>query len=473
MGRRKEAQILQRFLIAEAERGATAAVPKSYVLAIDAPYGQGKSWFLSKFREQVALKYPVAFVDAWADDTGNEPLVALMSAVDETLQPFFNRPEFKAKVAGVLASMGTVLMKGVSGAFGKAAGKYLGDEFADQASDEMRKQIEEAVAKGTEDAVSSIQGITDKFAQKSIEQYRSRKKSVETFKLSLAKTIEAIGADEFSPIFIIIDELDRCRPTYAISILEEIKHVFDVPGVVFVIAMHGDQLAHSVNAVYGEEFDSAAYLRRFFSRKYRLVDLGLGGIVIEQFARLGIAETKFDFPMSWLPSAPGQLSVVDGATKILEFYGVNAREAIAVLESLKIWDILWEEPFQMDLVWALVHILSSSRGVPNLDFKELSTVNSGFSFYFGSGEMLDPSEYTKLIESHVKLSLTEIGRQRALNGSEIYLRDMFLEELRARFPSRSYPEGAMSKLADAKQLTEMVGRFEEGPSEDPQIPPSA
>ena len=109
LGRRKEAQILQRFLIAEAERGATAAVPKSYVLAIDAPYGQGKSWFLSKFREQVALKYPVAFVDAWADDTGNEPLVALMSAVDETLQPFFNRPEFKAKVAGVLASIGIVL----------------------------------------------------------------------------------------------------------------------------------------------------------------------------------------------------------------------------------------------------------------------------------------------------------------------------------------------------------------------------
>ncbi|WP_081764293.1 P-loop NTPase fold protein [Sphingobium sp. Ant17] len=67
-----------------------------------------------------------------------------------------------------------------------------------------------------------------------------------------------------APIFVVVDELDRCRPDYAIALLESIKHLFDVPGVVFVIALHGRQLTASIEAVYGAKFDATAYLRRFF-----------------------------------------------------------------------------------------------------------------------------------------------------------------------------------------------------------------
>lgn len=72
------------------------------------------------------------------------------------------------------------------------------------------------------------------------------------------------------PIFILVDELDRCRPDYAIELLEGIKHLFGVKGIYFVVATNIDQLSESVKAVYGTGFDGARYLKRFFDLEYTL-----------------------------------------------------------------------------------------------------------------------------------------------------------------------------------------------------------
>jgi predicted KAP-like P-loop ATPase len=72
------------------------------------------------------------------------------------------------------------------------------------------------------------------------------------------------------PMFVFIDELDRCRPTYAIELLETVKHLFDIPDLIFVIATDTEQLQHSVKSVYGEGFDASRYLYRFFNRSFSL-----------------------------------------------------------------------------------------------------------------------------------------------------------------------------------------------------------
>lgn len=65
-------------------------------------------------------------------------------------------------------------------------------------------------------------------------------------------------------IVVVIDELDRCRPDYAIKLLERIKHFFEIPGIVFVIAVDGKNLHHAVNTLYGPSVESEVYLRKFF-----------------------------------------------------------------------------------------------------------------------------------------------------------------------------------------------------------------
>ena len=64
---------------------------------------------------------------------------------------------------------------------------------------------------------------------------------------------------------IIIDELDRCKPTFAVQTLEIVKHLFNVEGLVFLFALDINQLSHSIKLVYGNDFNAIGYLERFFN----------------------------------------------------------------------------------------------------------------------------------------------------------------------------------------------------------------
>lgn len=69
-----------------------------------------------------------------------------------------------------------------------------------------------------------------------------------------------------SPTFVFVDELDRCRPTYAIEFLETIKHFFDIEGLVFVLGVDKKQLASSARCLFGQQLDFDEYYRKFAHR---------------------------------------------------------------------------------------------------------------------------------------------------------------------------------------------------------------
>ena len=105
----------------------------------------------------------------------------------------------------------------------------------------------------------------------------------------------------------IIDELDRCRPSYAVELLEVAKHVFAVDHIVFVLAVNRSQLSHSVKALYGNDFDAYGYLRRFFDVDFRLpdpsrekfIEKSLSDIRLESyFERTGERNVQGQFPMA-------------------------------------------------------------------------------------------------------------------------------------------------------------------------------
>lgn len=74
---------------------------------------------------------------------------------------------------------------------------------------------------------------------------------------------------ESNPIVIIIDELDRCRPDYAVKTLETLKHFFDIPGFVFILSIDEKQLKSSVKKLFGtDNFDG--YKRKFINNSFIL-----------------------------------------------------------------------------------------------------------------------------------------------------------------------------------------------------------
>ena len=80
---------------------------------------------------------------------------------------------------------------------------------------------------------------------------------------------ESFGGESPKAI-VFVDELDRCRPDFAISYLETIKHIFDIHGLIFVIAVDYDQLRSSACALFGHEMNFPEYLRKFIQRSFAL-----------------------------------------------------------------------------------------------------------------------------------------------------------------------------------------------------------
>ncbi len=70
---------------------------------------------------------------------------------------------------------------------------------------------------------------------------------------------------EKTRIIFFIDELDRCRPDFAVKVLERIKHYFYHENVNFVISINAKELQHTIKRYYGEEFNACKYLTKFFN----------------------------------------------------------------------------------------------------------------------------------------------------------------------------------------------------------------
>ena len=68
-----------------------------------------------------------------------------------------------------------------------------------------------------------------------------------------------------------IDELDRCNPAYAVKVLERVKHLFDIPNIIFVLAVNKQQLGCAIQGYFGSsQMDADEYLRRFIDIEYTL-----------------------------------------------------------------------------------------------------------------------------------------------------------------------------------------------------------
>lgn len=81
------------------------------------------------------------------------------------------------------------------------------------------------------------------------------------------KTIdEYLKINGLKKLIIILDELDRCRPDYAVNMLESIKHFYNNDKLIFIISTDLIQLSHTIKKFYGNYYDSDLYLQRFFDR---------------------------------------------------------------------------------------------------------------------------------------------------------------------------------------------------------------
>ncbi|GEO04392.1 hypothetical protein AAE02nite_20560 [Adhaeribacter aerolatus] len=219
---------------------------QGFVLAINNKWGTGKTTFVRMWEQELKdNNYQTVYFNAWENDFENNPLTALMGEL-KALTNVSNEPEFKntLKKAAILSKhLVPIIAQAI-------ADRYINTE-------------------GIKDAFLGVtKGIADVF-EHDVNEYAKKKRSISEFRDSLSKFIA--NTNEEKPLIFIVDELDRCRPDYAVSILEQIKHFFSVSNIIFILSIDKTQLGNAIRGVYGSDrIDADEYLRRFIDIEYSI-----------------------------------------------------------------------------------------------------------------------------------------------------------------------------------------------------------
>ncbi|MEO5348827.1 MAG: KAP family NTPase [Magnetococcus sp. YQC-3] len=224
------------------------------VLAIDAPWGEGKTWFGKNWLADLRSRdFSVVFIDAFKQDYVDDPFLMVCA---EILAGFKGDEQARNRFAEAGIRVARMLLPIAVRSAVRVAERSI---FASvDLAEEYRKIVEET-DKGMADAI-------EKQLAKRLVDHANDKRSVEGF----TDLLKEHAASLDKPLVVIVDELDRCRPDFAVRTVERIKHFFDVPGVVFVLLVNRLQLEASIRGVYGGDLDARAYLGKFIQLWLRL-----------------------------------------------------------------------------------------------------------------------------------------------------------------------------------------------------------
>lgn len=247
--------ILKREPYAEALTNLIKTISQPMVLSINGPWGTGKTTFLRMWEAKLKNEgFPCVFFNAWENDFSEDPFISFILEIEEAIAELNLSDEKKKNTARTikdLKSWGSKILK-----YGVPLAVRLGSQGLINIDPETDKAIDKTLEKAAKDKLA---------------QYGKMKDSILSFRKTLISlSIQLKKEEDSKPIIFFIDELDRCRPSYAIKLLENIKHLFNTKGYVFILGIDREQLGHTVHSIYGQGMDADGYLKRFIDAEYPL-----------------------------------------------------------------------------------------------------------------------------------------------------------------------------------------------------------
>ncbi len=316
------------------EKGADSSIGDigekgSYTISLNAEFGNGKTTFLKMFEHFVKTEkpaYDVLFINAWESDFYDEPVIAILSEfvnwmeqehkktqgpkqINQTGIKQVNQPEQAQhtkkesqgqktdqakdqrtyselidktkKIIGKLANHKLTKTAGILGI--KTAG-ILGSQIIQSKTGFNIKELTAPLLKKLTAFFTSKKNVAKKDTQKTdqstslgenvFKEFKDRKKAIQKIKKIISEYLSSSPQKETKEkkLLIIVDELDRTRPDYAVHFLEDIKHFFDIQNVVFLVAVNRKQMEATVKCLYGQDLVFDGYYRKFFKHEINLPD---------------------------------------------------------------------------------------------------------------------------------------------------------------------------------------------------------
>ncbi|MCD5883492.1 P-loop NTPase fold protein [Klebsiella pneumoniae] len=222
---------------------------KSLVFALDDKWGNGKTTFVKMLQAEIAKENNYAidaiYFDAFENDYQSDPFISLSSLLYSHVESKKTKgKKVGDKILSGIKKVGSnLLLNGSKFALTAVSGGIISANKIDG--------IGEVI---TDSLKSEVEG----FIESRIKSTNNEKKDIADFKESLKEIIKVTN----NKTLIIIDELDRARPDYALDLLERIKHLFSVDGLIFLLVMNREQFEKGILRRYGD-IDSRLYLNKF------------------------------------------------------------------------------------------------------------------------------------------------------------------------------------------------------------------
>lgn len=222
-----------------------------FVMAINGAWGTGKTVFIHQWKNLLSKSFKVTIFNAWDNDYFGEPTLAILSQLRE----FFDEEKsLSEKAFAAWKTLQQVPLSVIKGKMHQYISKAITDEAIRNIEDIYKHNLNYDIDYKESDIISYVSQRVD---------FIKYKNALIDFAAEIVK--------DGKPLIFIIDELDRCTPSYAVEVLEKIKHLFNIPNIVFCLTIDKQQLIKSIQGYYGSyNFNGEEYLRRFFDIELEL-----------------------------------------------------------------------------------------------------------------------------------------------------------------------------------------------------------
>ena len=294
------------------------SVDQPFVISIDGYWGTGKTFLLKRWHRDLEIRgFRAIYFNAWEDDFCDDPFLALLGQ----LQDHFKEGALQTLTDDAIEVARPLLYENASSLLNRATGLSPRVRWK-----RGRRYL--------------------------LNEYHNRRAGKDELKKRLEKLSDSVVKETGYPLVFIVDELDRCRPTFAIELLERVKHVFDVPNLIFVFGINREELCSALRSVYGE-IDAAVYLRRFFDIEFVMPPIDatqFGRRLMERYrleatlgvpnrdGRPGFRTQEYEFIHLRFPELWSRLGLslrdIDSCIRILALLGKNLEPQYRIYPAL-------------------------------------------------------------------------------------------------------------------------------------------
>lgn len=310
------------------------------VINLNAEWGAGKTFFVKRMYNSLKNHHPCIYIDAWKQDFSDDAFLTLFSSLITQIERYAGKID--ARLQKTASSIGRFTKGILPEILAGLIKNYSGTDISD---------------------------ITKTAAELMLAEHKEKSEAIIKLKKELSFWAELSFKKGFTaPVFIFIDELDRCRPNYAISLLEIVKHIFNVDKFVFIISTDTNQLQHSIKNIYGNEFGANDYLSRFFHRRFSLKAPDINDLISEKM-ELELKDNFNTLVDNFFPKPSNVKQLSTNVSEIFNNFGLNLRDSIRNADRLI--DLTISKQFKKKIDYLALLILMIIYDKDQLLFKKL------------------------------------------------------------------------------------------------------